>query len=327
MAETNTSAVLAISSKHLVNRELIEALDAMPSFSVNADTLDEIRRAVSAVRVPAPAVPTTQAQERFLPRPEGTSLRVLVFEPAASRRSGGLLWLHGGGMVMGTADNNEALCRYLAETAECVVVAVDYRLAPEYPFPAGLRDCYAALRWLQGAADEFCFPGNRLAIAGESGGGCLAAGLALMARDRAEVMLSAQFLLYPMLDDRTGTASEPDPLPYTGEFVWTKDSNRFAWDAVLGQRSGGAGISNYVAPARAEDLTGTPPTSIFIGDLDLFLGENLRYVRNLARSGVPVEFQLYSGAFHGFISFAQEASISKRAFQAFSGAITGHFGR
>lgn len=175
------------------------------------------------------------------------------------------------------------------------------------------------------AAEELHFPRERIAVAGESGGGCLAAGLSLLARDRGEFSLSAQFLQYPMLDDRTGTTSEPEPMPYAGEFVWTKDSNHFAWSAVLGQEPGGLNIPIYAAPARAQDLSGLPPTSIFIGDLDLFIGENFRYARTLVRNGVPTEFHVYPGVYHGFISFAQEADVSKRAFQQFSSAIERHF--
>lgn len=325
MTAGGPSATDGVTSRHLVDPELLAALDAVPSFSVNAATLDEIRRAVAEARVPAPPAPETTIEERFMPGPDGTQLRVLVYSPKAPTRTGGLLWLHGGGMVMATPDNNEALCRYLAHAAGCIVVAVDYRLAPEHPYPAGLEDCYAALCWMQGAADELGFPGGRLAVAGESGGGCLAAGLALMARDRGNVRLSAQFLLYPMLDDRTGTASEPDPLPFAGEFVWTKESNRFAWGAVLGHEPGAIEVPLYAAPARADNLAGVARTAVFIGDLDLFAGENLRYARTLARSGVTVELHLYPGAYHGFISFAQDAQLSRRAFREFSKAIEGHF--
>lgn len=312
-------------SRHLVDPELLPALDAMPTFTVTADTLPAIRHEIADIQVPAPPAPPTTVAERFVPGPDGTSLRILVYAPEAGARTGGLLWLHGGGMVMARPDGNEALCRYIAGTSGCVVAAIDYRLAPENPYPAGLEDCYAGLRWMHEAADELGFPRDRLAIAGESGGGGLAAGLSLLARDRGELAPSAQFLLYPMLDDRTGTAAEPDPLPYAGEFVWTRESNRFAWGAVLGDASGGADVPVHAAPARSDDLAGVAPTSMFVGDLDLFAGENLRYARTLIRSGVATELHLYPGAYHGFLSFAQDAPVSKRAFQLFSDVITRHF--
>lgn len=133
-------------------------------------------------------------------------------------------------------------------------------LAPEHPFPAGLEDCYAALRWMHEAADELGFASDRLAIAGESGVGGLAAGLSLLARDRGEGARSAQFLLYPMLDDRTGTPAEPDPLPYAGEFVWTRESNRFTWSAVLDDASRGAHVPLIAASPRR----GPGPRSAYV---------------------------------------------------------------
>jgi acetyl esterase/lipase len=312
-------------SKHLVDPQLLLALERMPSFEVTAATLNDQRASIAQLKVPAPPAPETTVEERFIPRADGTSVRILVYAPKTHSRAGCLLWVHGGGMVKGTPDGNEPQSRYLAQTAGCVVVAVNYRLAPEHPYPAALEDCYAALRWMHAAAEELQFPRERIAVAGESGGGCLAAGLSLLARDRGEFSLSAQFLMNPMLDDRTGTTSELDPImPYAGEFVWTKASNHFAWGAVLGQ-PGGSSVDIYAAPGRAQNLADLPPTSIFIGDLDLLIGENFRYARTLIQGGVQTEFHTYPGAYHGFISFAQEADVSKRAFQDFSNAIERHF--
>ena len=311
----------ATTSRHLVDPELLAALDAMPSFSVNADTLAESRKTVSAAPVPAPPAPNTAIEERFVDGPDGTRLRLLVVTPTAVTPRGALLWMHGGGMIMARADDNEPLCRHIAETARCVVVAVDYRLAPENPYPAGLEDCHAALLWLHAAAGELGFPAERIILAGESGGGCMAAGLALLARDRQQVRPAAQVLLYPMLDDRTGTAADPEPRPHTGEFVWTRASNRFAWSAVLGREPGGTGVPEYAAPARATELAGVAPATIIVGDLDLFLGDSMRYANALTRSEVPTALHVYSGAYHGFVSFAQDAAVSKAAFTVFEEAI------
>ncbi len=314
-----------MTSAHLVDPQLLEALGTVHSFEVNADNLDAIRPKVAKTWVPAPFSPDTTMAERFIPGPSGTLVRVLVFTPNSPSRSGALLWLHGGGMVMAKPDGNEPLGRYLAQLANCVVVAVDYRLAPENPYPAGLEDCYAALRWLHESAAQLHVPPHRIAVAGESGGGGLATGLALLARDRGEFPVSAQFLMNPMLDDRTGTAADPSPMPYTGEFVWTRTSNCFAWGAVLGREPGGPDVPIYAAPGRATELAGLPPTAIFIGSLDLFVGENVRYTHFLLLHGVPIEFHLYPGAYHGFISFAQETDVSKRAFGDFSSAVMRHF--
>ena len=309
-------------NRHLVDPELLAALDAMPSFSVSAESLAEIREAVSAEPVPAPPAPNTRIAKRFVPRPGDTSLRVLVATPTAATPRGGVLWMHGGGMVMARADDNEPFCRSIAEAAQCVVVAVDYRLAPEHPYPAGLDDCYAALLWMRGASAELGFPADRIVLSGESGGGCLAAGLALLARDKGAVTPAAQVLLYPMLHDRTGTQADPDPLPHTGEFVWTRESNRFAWGAVLGRQAGGTDVRAYAAPARAADLVGVAPTTIIVGDLDLFLADALRFVGTLTRSAVPTELHVYPGAYHGFVSFAQDSTVSKTAFVTFMTAIS-----
>ena len=315
-----------MNTKHLVDPELLPTLEAMPPVVPTLDSLDALRAQIAGMQAPAPSVSEITVKEHHVPGPNGTSVRVLVYTPEATPRTGGLLWLHAGGMVMGTPEMNEPQSRYLARAAGCVVVAVDYRLAPEHPYPAGVEDCYAALRWLYGAAEEFGFPSARIAAAGESGGGGLAAGLALLARDRGEYPLSAQFLKYAMLDDRTGTGAEPTPtMPNAGEFVWTKASNHFAWKAVLGVEPGGLGVPIYAAPGRAESLAGLPPTSILIGELDLFVGENLRYAQALIRDGVSTELHLYPGAYHAFVSFSPEADVSRRALQQFWSAIERHF--
>ena len=173
---------------------------------------------------------------------------------------------------------------------------VDYRLSPETAFPGPLDDCYAALKWTHDHADELGIDQARIAVQGESAGGGLAAGLALLARDRAEVPVAFQCLTYPMIDD--GTAAEPHP--YTGEFVWTAESNRFGWGAFLGQKPGGDGVSCYAAAARATELAGLPPAWIAAAALDLFLEENLDYASRLLRAGVPTDVRVYSGVYHGF---------------------------
>ena len=312
-------------TKHLVDPELAQALEGIRTRTLTAELLPADRITLAAFHSTAPTAPGVTVEEHHLPRPDGSALRVLVYLPAAPARTGGLLWFHGGGMVRGTADQYDAQSRYFAHLLGCVVVVIDYRLAPEDPYPAGLEDGYQALQWLHAAADELRLPRPRIAVAGESGGGCLAAALALYARDHGGPAISAQFLQNPMLDDRTGTAAEPDPLPNVGEFLWTAASNRFAWGAVLGHAPGTVTPPAYAAPGRVENLAGLPPGYFFIGSLDLFLDENLRYVRNLLRHGVPTELHLYAGAYHGFMSFSKGTSITKRAEQDFWGAMQRHF--
>jgi hypothetical protein len=149
---------------------------------------------------------------------------------------------------------------------------------------------------------------TRIAIGGASAGGGLAAALGLLARDRGEVPLAFQLLIYPMLDDRTVTAAEPHP--FTGEFVWTPQANYFGWRALLGQEPGSPDVSPYAAAARAESLEGLPPTFISVGTLDLFLEEDLEYARRLIRAGVPTELHVYPGAFHGF-DMAESAKVTQ----------------
>ncbi|BCJ50550.1 alpha/beta hydrolase [Actinoplanes sp. NBRC 14428] len=314
-----------ISSKDQVEPELLAALEGVPPFGVSAATLAGFRPAVDALTLAAPDAPGVTTVERQVPRADGTTIPVRVHTPAGGTARGALIFLHGGGQIMGSSVGYDAQSRHFAHTAGCVVVAVDYRLAPEHPYPAGLEDCHTVLTWLHASAAELGFPAGRIAVAGESGGGGLAAGLALLARDRGEVALSAQFLQYPMLDDRTATDAEPDPLPYAGEFVWTAQSHRFAWQSVLGEAVAGPDVPVYAAPARATDVAGVAPAYLVVGQLDLLAGEALRYVRTLIRSGVPTELDLVPGAYHAFMSFAPEAETSRRASARFLDAIVRHF--
>lgn len=314
-----------MTSKHLIDPDLLPMVAQGPPPEPTMASLPELRSAIAGLRSPAPPAPEVTVAERVVPGPDGSTVRVLVYSPQTPTRTGGLLWLHAGGMIRGTPDQYEPQSRFLAQQAGCVVIAVDYRLAPENPYPAGLEDCYAALRWAHAAADELRIPRERIAVAGESGGGGLAAGLSLLARDRGELTVSAQFLEYPMLDDRTGTPAEPEPLPYAGEFIWTQANNRFAWGCVLGHEPGSADVPIYAAPGRAEELAGLPPTFIGVGTLDLFVGENLRFAHDLIRDGVPTELHVYPGALHGFASFSENARISKKIRRDFWDAIERHF--
>ena len=228
----------------------------------------------------------------------------------ASRPLPALVWIHGGGYVLGSPQADGLQMKSLVSQLGCAVVSVDYRLAPESPFPAGVEDCYAALRWTHAQAQELGVDRARVAIGVTSAGGGLAAALALLARDRAELQVAFQVLLVPMLDDRTAVAA--DPHPFTGEFTWTPAKNLFGWTALLGGTPGGEGVSPYAAPARAESLAGLPPTYISTGALDLFLEEDMEYARRLMRAGVPTELHVYPGAFHGFDAFAPSAAVSKQ---------------
>jgi acetyl esterase/lipase len=211
-----------------------------------------------------------------------------------------LFMIHGGGFVMGAAGMRDGLDGDLANETGAIVVAVDYRLAPETAFPGALHDCYAALEWLFAHAAELGADPDRIFILGESGGGGLGAALALLARDRSEITPAGQMLIYPMLDHRTGTAEEPRPNPSTGEFAWTRDNNRFGWESMLGGQALFGDALGYFSPSTALRLDGLPPAFIAVGALDLFMEEDVDYAARLSRAGVGVELHVYPGAIHGF---------------------------
>lgn len=212
-----------------------------------------------------------------------------------------LLWIHGGGYVLGSAKQDDALCRRFSRELGVTVASVEYRLAPEHPYPAALDDCYSALTWLTGLPSV---DPARVAIGGASAGGGLAAALALLARDRGEVKPALQLLAYPMLDDRSATG--PKNLNYR---LWSPSSNRFGWASYLG------GTDPRVAvPARRDDLSGLPPAWIGVGTHDLFHDEDLAYAERLNNAGVPCHVEVVPGAFHGFDLVAPKAQVSQSFF-------------
>jgi acetyl esterase/lipase len=216
-----------------------------------------------------------------------------------------LLWIHGGGFVIGNAVQEDDRCREIARELGAVVAAVDYRVAPEHPFPVPLHDCHDALTWLA-RLDEV--DASRVAIGGASAGGGLAAGLALLARERGEVRPVFQLLVYPMLDDRTATRD----CGYERRLrLWNSSSNRFGWRSYLGCEPGSEGVSALAAPARADDLSGLPPAWIGVGSLDLFHDEDVAYADRLQAAGVPCELRVVDGAYHGFDVVHHAAPVSR----------------
>jgi acetyl esterase/lipase len=233
--------------------------------------------------------------------------------------------MHGGGYVGGSAKEYLGHVQSVAEALDCVIVTVEYRLAPETAYPGSLEDNYAALRWTYAHADEIGLDRARLAIMGESAGGGHAAALAVAARDRGEIPIVLQVLIYPMIDDRTGTTA---PVPaHIGSLVWTTESNRIGWTALLGHAPGGAHTPPEAAVARLADLSGLPPTFIAVGGLDLFVEEDLVYATRLINAGVPTELYVAPGAFHAFDLVAPDAAVSKAFTGATLGALRRAFGQ
>jgi len=196
----------------------------------------------------------------------------------------------------------------LADQAGCVTVSVNYRLAPEHPYPAGLEDCYAALVWMAQAAEELGIDADRAAIGGESAGGGLTAALALYARDKKGPKICFQMPLYPMLDDRNTT---PSSYEITDERCWNRETNISAWALYL-KNYQGKETPIYAAPSRAKDLSNLPPTFSFIDDLNVFRDETVDYTQRLMQAGVPVEFHVYPGGTHAFEQFFSHTEIAKR---------------
>jgi acetyl esterase/lipase len=258
-----------------------------------------------------PAVEGVNSEDQFVPGLRGDPpVRVRIYRPdEQARKLPALFWVHGGGYVVGDIEQDDRLMKQLVKRIGCVTVSVDYRLAPEHPFPAPVEDCYAGLRWLFAHAAEFGVEPSRIAIGGASAGGGLAAGLGLLARDRKEVQVAFQLLIYPMIDDRNVT---PASYAITEPRVWNRDSNRLGWRAYLGRDGGGSDVSPYAAATRATDLTNLPPTYISVGTLDLFIDENIEYAQRLIQAAVPTELHVYPGAFHGCDLFAPSARVSKQ---------------
>jgi acetyl esterase/lipase len=236
--------------------------------------------------------------------PSGVGVR-LHRPPGGSAPGPGLVWMHGGGYVIGNAAQDDVLCRRFARELGVTVANVDYRLAPEHPYPAPLDDCYSVLTWLAGlpAVDP-----ARVAIGGASAGGGLAAALALTARDRAEVAVAAQLLVYPMLDDRSGTTPG---LHNPNHRLWTQKSNRYGWSCYLGDAD-----ANVAVPARHDDLSGLPPAWLGVGTLDLFHTEDMAYAQRLNAAGVPCDVVEVPGAFHGFDGVVAKAEVSRSFFDS-----------
>lgn len=231
-----------------------------------------------------------------------------------------LLWIHGGGMVLGDHLQDEASNIAFARTLGITVASVNYRLAPAHPAPAAVEDAYAALSWLVEQATERGIDASRIAIGGASAGGGVAAGLALYAHDRGDIRPAFQLLVYPMIDDRTVLRTDMDTKNVR---VWTPGSNRFGWTSYLGREPGSADVSPYAAPARREDVSGLPPAWIGVGTLDLFHDEDLRYTERLAAAGVPCEITLVEGAFHGFDALFARKPVSREFWRAQAAALRG----
>ena len=275
-------------------------------------TMRQIQEGLTtAMAAGVPDILGVVTSDHYAPGPDGApDVMVRIYQPETRPdKLPALLWIHGGGYVLGSVQGDDLRAKGMALALNCVIASVEYRLAPEHPFPAPLEDCYAALKWLTGSADQFGINTARIAIGGASAGGGLAAGLSLLARDRAEVDVCYQFLIYPMIDDSNVEQSGPD-VPETP--VWTRANNLAGWRSYLQQEPGSEGVSAYAAAIRAEDVRGLPPTYIGVGTPDLFRNEDIVYAQRLMNAGVPTELHVYADGFHIFDGFAPESDAAER---------------
>ncbi len=275
-----------------------------------------------------PLLPAPAVIERMIPRPKGgpkgaPDVPVYIAGATAGKSKPAVLHIHGGGFIAGSAADSRRDIQELASNHDCIAISVDYRLAPETPFPGALEDNYTALFWMYTHAEELGIDRSRIAIKGESAGGGHAAALAIAARDRGEVPLCLQVLIYPMLDDRTGS-TVPVP-PYIGHYMWTAASNRFGWTSLLGKAAGSTQPPTGSVPARVQNLAGLPSAWIGVGSIDLFANEDLEYGRRLMEAGVSTELHLVPGGYHGFDIFVPQAPLSVAFTEGWNAALSRAF--
>lgn len=305
----------------LIDPELIDALDFFPAELMTAigDDPPKAREMFQpiwdALADDLKSSPVT-IEERAIPGPEG-EIGIVIYQPPTSAPRGGLLWIHGGGYIVGSGRNDPHGIGF-AEHVGCTVVSVDYRLAPEATYREAISDCFGALRWLSDNAEDLGVDPARIAIGGASAGGGLSAALSLYNRDHDGPELAFQLLIYPMLDDRHDSPSGHE---ITHPTVWNREVSLKAWRMYLGAEYGSDEVSPYAAAARAGDLSGLPPALVTVGMLDLFRDENIDYAQRLMAAGVPTDLQVYPGMYHGAEMSVMDAAISTRMRSAYRDAL------
>ncbi|WP_406426443.1 alpha/beta hydrolase [Streptomyces sp. NBC_00147] len=298
---------------YAIDPELAGWAAAIPEFSFT--DYAELRAAEQAALSQTPprrSVVPLDVHDLTVPGPSGApDVPVRVYAPSGrDSLLPGLLYIHGGGFVMGSVGGFDAEATRISAEVGAVVVSVEYRLAPENPFPAGLEDCYAALTWVAAHADELGIDTERLGVGGESAGGGLSAAVALLARDRGGPHLCFQYLGIPELDDRLDT---PSMRAFEDTPVISRPCGELSWAYYLGEgKRGGPAVSPYAAPARAEDLSGLPPAYVTACEFDPLRDEGIAYAQRLQQAGVSTELHLYPGTFHGSTPYVPEAAVSRR---------------
>jgi acetyl esterase/lipase len=304
-----------VAADQIVDPALWPLVEAFPPIDLSSETLIAFRGALAGLSVMPEGSTHLDVSLEEVTIPGGgaaaQTIRCLLFRPTSgpvqSASAAALLHIHGGGFVMGLPEMDAARNIELARATGCTILSVDYRLAPEHPHPAGLEDCHAALVWLAAQADALGIRHGRIGVIGESAGGGLAAALALLARDRHSISLACQALIYPMLVPPAQSIDATSPDPRTGRYIWTRASNSYAWSAFLS----GAAANPATIAGLAPNVAGLPPAFLAVGEIDLFVHDNLAYVRRLLAARCSVEAHLYPGAIHGF-DRAVDAAVTVR---------------
>ena len=251
-------------------------------------------------------------EERYIENDDNTKLRLLIcYSDKLQENATGVLWLHGGGYAIGIPEQELNYAKQIIENTNSVVIIPEYTLSVEKPYPAALNDCYNALLWLKDNAEELGVNPNQLFVAGESAGGGLTAALCLYARDKKEVNIAFQMPLYPMLDCRMATKSMLE----NNAPVWDYEANKLGWKLYLGELFGSDNIPYYASPSLAEDYSNLPNTYTFVGNIEPFYDETIKYIEELQKVGINAKVDIYDGCFHAFDLFGSKKEIGKKATQ------------
>lgn len=295
--------------------EFIDMIAVLPTELADLSDPVAIRdwrdQGLSALLGTQPDRDDVQKEDRVVPGPEGApDVAVRVYTPRAEPdgRRAALLYIHGGGFMFGSVDMMDPACQSYCAQLDAVIVSVEYRLAPEDPYPAGPDDCYAALEWLAENAADLGVDPARIGVGGGSAGGGLSAATALLARDRGGPALCFQFLQIPELDDRLET---PSMQHFTDTPLWNRPNAIWSWTHYLGDLHGTDDIPYLAAPSRCEDLSGLPPAYVTTMEFDPLRDEGILYAMAMMRDGVQVELHAYPGTFHGSALF-EHADVSRR---------------
>jgi acetyl esterase/lipase len=287
-----------------IHPELQQAAKTSPKFSYNKKSIWLINLLMKFMPSPKNLEGILIENIHIPGQDDRAQVRLRIYNPeSVAVPTPALIWMHGGGYLIGRPEQDDASCIQYVRELGITVVSVDYRLAPNHPFPAGLDDCYSALQWV---TQELNINTKRIAVGGNSAGAGLATALVQLAHDRQEIKPAFQLLIYPMLDDRTVLRTDIDD---SSNITWHHKDNRFGWESYLGRKCGADDVPAYSVPARREDLSDLPPAWIGVGSLDIFHDEDVAYAQRLKECGIECELNVIQGAFHGFDVFDPQIPI------------------